>query len=64
MQRLNMCMFASKVDYDAAVRKRCEQEDSQRAPSSFEISQINLRKALTQRNKVCTIRTSLKQGEK
>jgi hypothetical protein len=59
---LNMCMFTSKVDYDAAVRKRWEEKNQ--PLSSFEISQQNLRKALTDRKKICTMSFSVKQGAK
>jgi hypothetical protein len=54
MEKLNMCMFACRVDYDAAIRKRCEEADAMLQNKSSNV--------LTGIKEERTIRTSLEQG--
>lgn len=51
---LNMCMFACRVDYDAAIRKRCEEAEAMLHNKPSE--------ALTGINKESRMLSSLKQG--
>lgn len=56
MSKLNMCMFGSRVEYDAAVRRQCvaEEQQAQNSPQ-------NTTEALTKINSSSTMLHSLEQ---